>query len=114
MWFELLKSGAALALVLALIFVLAYLARRVQARRSGGVQAVNGWRILGVKSLGPRKQVFIVEVGSRILLVGATDRMMTTLAEIKDDAERQLLLGAVEKKPVAIPSFSDLLKKVST
>ena len=113
MWYELLKSGAALALILGLIFVLAHLAKRMNALRGGAAQGVNGWRILGVKSLGPRKQVFIVEVGTRILLIGSTDRMMTTLADIQSADERQALLGAVDAARQSRPSFSELLKKVT-
>ncbi|MBI5058317.1 flagellar biosynthetic protein FliO [candidate division KSB1 bacterium] len=114
MWYEMLKSAAALALILGMIFLLAYLAKRFNALRGRSGQGVHGWRILGVKSLGPRKQVFIVEAGTRILLIGSTDKMMTTLAEIHGDEERAALLGAVEAERPAVASFSDLLKKVSS
>jgi flagellar biosynthetic protein FliO len=114
MWFELLKSGAALALILGLIFLLAALAKRFNAARGNGGQGVNGWRVLGVKSLGPRKQVFIVEVGTRILLIGSTDKMMTTLTEIQGEADRAALLGAVEPKRPVLSTFSELLKRASS
>lgn len=97
MFFELLKTLSVLALVLGLIFLLAYVGKRFGLRRQQGGQNEGGWRVLAVKSLGARRQVFIVEVGSRLLLVGVTDKMMTPLMEISDEKERNTIVESVEK-----------------
>jgi flagellar biosynthetic protein FliO len=111
MAFELLKTLAVLTLVLGLIFLLAYGAKRFGLQREQPGAGTGGWRILAVKSLGPRRQVFMVEVGARIVLVGVTDKMMTPLTEITDDAERQLVIAGVTKPAQSSNMFAQFLKK---
>jgi flagellar biosynthetic protein FliO len=108
------KMLAALSGVLGLIFGLAWLFRRFNlggARTDGGGE---GWRVLGIRMLGPKRHIYILEVGSRLLLVGATDRTLATLAEITDPAECQTLRDALARKKKTLPGFADFLKRAES
>jgi flagellar biosynthetic protein FliO len=72
-----------LLLVLGLFFVavrlLKPLASGTAAMASHGLITV-----LGTVPLGPQRQVYLLEVGDRVLVVGATSQQLTTLTEITD------------------------------
>lgn len=108
---ELIKTVGILALVLGIIFALAYAAKRFGLGRATEKGGESGWRILSVKSLGPRRQVFIVEVGSRILLVGVTDKMMTPLMEVTNLEERNAIVASIEKTAAKGNVFAQYLKR---
>jgi len=111
---QLIKTVAALAGILGLIFGLAYLVKRFNLagpRADGGTE---GWRVLGIRALGPKRQIYILEVGTHVLVVGTTDRTMATLMEISDPAERDKLLGALNKPKRTLPSFQDLLRRAES
>lgn len=111
---QLLKTIAVLAAVLALIFALAYLLRKLKLTGRLGEAGNEGWRILAVKHLGPRRQIFVLEVGTRLLLLGVTDRSMTPLMDITDPAEREALRDALGRKKRPGPSFQDFLRKADS
>ncbi|MBM3324479.1 MAG: flagellar biosynthetic protein FliO [Calditrichaeota bacterium] len=109
LWLSILKMIAVLLGVLGLILLLAYLARRLGLARYRSHPDGSGVEILGIRSLGPRRQVVILRVGDGILLVGATDRNLTPLMEIRDPAESEKILKGFEK---TLPSsFRGILRK---
>lgn len=110
MLLQVLKMAAVLAAVLALIYGLAWLFRRFNRGGQPGDSALDGWRVLGVKTLGPKRWVYILEVGTKILLVGATDRSLATLMELNDAQDIELLRSAVGRKS-GLPSFRDILRR---
>ena len=112
-WMQILKTIAALAGILGLIFGLAYFLRRFNIGQSGDTSA-SGWRVVGVKMLGPKRQIYILEVGKRLLLVGTTDRSMTPLMEITDADECEAVIEAVSHKSRSLPSFRDFLKRAES
>jgi len=111
MWLQLLQTLAALTAILALIFALAYVLRRLKLSGTFADSGVDGWRVLAVKTLAPKRQIYFLEVGSRILLLGVTDRSMNSLLEITDPAEQAVIREAVGRKKRATPSFHDFLRK---
>jgi flagellar biogenesis protein FliO len=111
---QLLKTFAVLAAVLALILALAYVLRRLKVTGTLGDVHGEGWRILAVKHLGPRRQIFVLEVGTKLLLVGVTDRAMTPLMEISDAADRDAVRDALGHSKRTVPSFHDLLRKAQS
>ncbi|MDD5088265.1 MAG: flagellar biosynthetic protein FliO [bacterium] len=113
-WIEILKTIAALAGILGLILGLAYALRRLNIGGRFSENGVEGWRVVAVKSLGPKRQIYILEVGSSVLLVGATDKSLTSLMEIRDPADRQTVLDAVVRKPRGVPSFREFLKRAES
>lgn len=111
---QLLKTIAVLAAVLALIFALAYLLRKLKLTGRLGEAGNEGWRVLAVKHLGPRRQVFVLEVGSRLLLIGVTDRSMTPLMDITEPADCDALREALGRKKHSVPSFQEFLRKADS
>lgn len=70
-----------LLLVVGLIFVLAWLARRVQNVSGGMPQAI---RIIASQPLGTRDRLLLVQVGEEQLLLGISPGRITTLHVLKE------------------------------
>lgn len=113
-WIEVLKTIAALSGILGLILGLAYLLRRLNLGGRFGESGSDGWRVLGIKTLGPKRQIYVLEVGSSVLLVGATDKSLISLMEIRDPADRQTVIEAVSRKPRGGPNFREFLKRAES
>jgi flagellar biogenesis protein FliO len=111
---ELVKMLAVLAAILALIFGIAWMFRRLNLGGSGADGNSEGWRIVAVRALGPRRHVYVLEIGSRLLIVGACDRTLVPLMQIDDPAEREKLLDALTKKKRSFPPFQDFLRKAQS
>jgi flagellar biosynthetic protein FliO len=111
---QVLKMVAALAAVLSLIFILMWLAKKLNLARALGEGGQRGWRVLSSRALGPRRQVYLLEVGSKLLVIGATEKSLTTLTEVHDPAERDLILSALENKKRASNRFDDFLRKAQS
>ena len=79
--------------------------------KGGFDKGVPGWKLLGVKALAPGKQIFIIEVGKKMLLVGLTDKMMTPLMEIDDSENMYLITEAVAGSKAQLPNFKDFLRR---
>jgi len=109
LWLSILKMVAVLVGVLGLIFLLAYLARRLGLSDFRRRDDRSGVEVVGIRSLGPRRQVIVLKVGEAILLVGAADKSLTPLMEIRDPAEREKILKGFEKS--APFSFRGILAK---
>jgi flagellar biogenesis protein FliO len=108
---EILKTFAALIGILGLILLMAWGFRRMGFARGTFDKGADGWRVLGVKALSPGKQIYIVEVGRRTLLIGATDKMLTSLMEISDKEDREMIHIAVAGSKPQMPNFMDFLRK---
>lgn len=79
----LLKAMLTLGAVVAALAVVLALVRRYTA---GQLAARSGtqFRVIGQLALQPKKQVYLLLVADRLLVVGVADQGMTTLAEISD------------------------------
>ncbi len=103
------KTFAALAFVLGLIFLMAWAYRKYLPTGSPTGKEQDGWKILGSRMLGPGRQVVVMEVGSKLLLVGMTKENMTPLMEIDAESDRKLVTDALSTK--SSTSFADVLKR---
>ena len=110
---QLLKTLAALTAVLGLIFLLVWVAKKLHWGRAFGESTGEGWRILSVKSLGPKRQILLMEVGKRLLVIGATDRSLNILAEVSAESEREAVLEAVAPRKRG-GGFHDVLRKAQS
>jgi flagellar protein FliO/FliZ len=75
----LLRAVLGLAVVLALIFVVGWVMRRVAPARAGGQGPL---RIVGSQALGARERVVLVEVGEQWLVVGVAPGSVRGLATL--------------------------------
>ncbi|MCB2184858.1 MAG: flagellar biosynthetic protein FliO [Deltaproteobacteria bacterium] len=99
------KMVAALALVLGLMLGLYWVLRRfVPGGGGGGSLAAGGLRQVGRLALGPKKSLVLVEMGSRILVLGVGEQEINLLYSV-DDPEEVARLAAPR------PGFSRFLKR---
>ncbi|MCF5229693.1 MULTISPECIES: flagellar biosynthetic protein FliO [unclassified Pseudomonas] len=73
-----------LLLVVGLIFVLAWLMRRVQRIGPGNAQVIE---MIGSRALGPRDRLVLVQVGEEQILLGITPGRITPLHVLKTPVE---------------------------
>ncbi|MDM0104358.1 flagellar biosynthetic protein FliO [Variovorax sp. J22R24] len=72
----LMQAGLGMAVVLGLIFLCAWLARRFGLQRFGGGHVV---KVVSSSSVGQRERVVVVEVGATWLVLGVTPSQINTL-----------------------------------
>ncbi|KAF1067517.1 MAG: Flagellar protein FliO [Pseudomonas citronellolis] len=97
---QLLQLLFGLVLVVVLIFVLAWLVRRVQQITPRGNQAI---KLVSSQALGPRDRLLLVEVGGEQILLGISPGRITPLHVLKEPVE----LGP--KSDAAPPEFAQRL-----
>ena len=68
--------GLGLLVVIAVIFLCAWLARRVQGLQGANTQAM---KVVSVLSVGQRERVALIDVGGQQILVGITPQSVRTL-----------------------------------
>jgi flagellar protein FliO/FliZ len=72
----LMQAGLGMMLVLGLIFLCAWLARRFGLQRFGGGHVV---KVVSSSSVGQRERVVVIEVGATWLVLGVTPSQINTL-----------------------------------
>jgi flagellar biogenesis protein FliO len=96
--FEVPRILAATALVVCLIFLLRWVARRF-----GAAPAPNGTRAVQVVSrsvIAPRQSVVLMRVGRRVLVVADNGTQLSSLGEISDPDEVAALIGQVQGEKI--------------
>lgn len=99
------RIGAALAIVLGLIFALRWLGRRFVpgvARGSGMV------RLLSRNVVTPKHQILLVQVGRRVLVVADNGTALSPLSEITDADEVAAILGQIRSGSAADAATAEL------
>ncbi|AZF22581.1 flagellar biosynthetic protein FliO [Pseudomonas sp. R3-52-08] len=91
-----------LLLVVGLIFVLAWLMRRVQRIGPGNAQVIE---LIGSRALGPRDRLVLVQVGEEQILLGLTPGRITPLHVLKTPVD-------AAKTEAATPEFAQRLMEL--
>ncbi len=78
-----LKMGGALALVLGIVLLTAYVAKRFLGPRLGMWRSEPLIRVIATTHLGAKREIAVVEVGETHLVVGITATQITLLAKLK-------------------------------
>jgi len=91
-----------LLLVIGLIFVLAWLMRRVQRIGPGNGQVIE---LVGSRALGPRDRLVLVQVGEEQILLGLTPGRITPLHVLKTPVD-------AVKTEAATPEFAQRLMEL--
>lgn len=88
----LLRTLIGLAVVVAVIWGVAWVLRQVKSGKEGRASG-NGLASLATLPLGPNRAVHVVRVGSDVLLLGSADHQISQLARYsEDEAQRAGLL----------------------
>lgn len=103
---SLLHMVAGLLIVLALIAVLAWCARRFGIVKSGAQGSV---RVVAGTSVGPRERVAVVEVGGQWLVLGVAAGSVNLLASLPAEVISQTAAQTAAPKQTA--PFADWLKR---
>jgi len=82
---SLLKMSSALLLVLGIILLVAYGAKRFLRSRFSTWKRESPVQVLSTTYLGPKKEVSVIEVGQEYLLVGVTPNQISLLAHLKQN-----------------------------
>ena len=81
---QLLQLVLGLLLVVGVIFVLAWLMRRVQNAAPGGQQVIE---LVGSRALGPRDRLVLVQIGKEQVLLGVSPGTITALHVMSEPVE---------------------------
>jgi len=100
-WLDWVQPAVALAVVVALILCLRYALRRLG--RAGVLKARTGAiDVLAQRSLSAKHQLYLVRMGERLVLVGASPEGLSTLCEVTDPEEIARLTKQLERSPGAL------------
>ncbi len=101
LWGAFLRSGAMLALVIALLVLVLYGVKRFSplSRSRTGKKEI---QVIAAHHLAPREKLVLVEVLGRKVLLGVTPQTISTLADLGK---------ATDQTPEEEPGFSELLNQ---
>jgi flagellar protein FliO/FliZ len=104
------QATLALLLVLAVIFAIAWGARKIRARVGGGAQGID---VIAQAAVGPRERVVVVRVGATRLVLGVAPGRVTALHELPVDASLDSTpRGGTSSGDVKFPTFGESLKSL--
>lgn len=106
------KMISALALVILVAYGALYGLKKLMNRRYGGGGRNDSLEVLQSTFVGPHKQVSLVRVGQRSVLIGITEQQITTLTEL-DVEETEEFLGQVAPEAPA-ESFASRLTQATS
>lgn len=107
----LLQAGFGMAMVVGLIFLCAWLARRFGLQRLGGGHLV---KVVSSAAVGQRERVVVVEVADTWLVLGVTPHQVNTLHTLPAQAQAQPQGIAAASLPAGIATPVELFARVST
>ena len=105
------KMVSALALVILVAYGALFALKKMMNRRYGGGRNGGSLEVMQSTYVGPHKQVSLVRVGKRAVLVGITDHQITTLTELDPEETEEFVGQAGETAPHE--SFADKLNLAS-
>jgi len=104
----LLQAGFGMAMVVGLIFLCAWLARRFGLQRLGGGHLV---KVVSSAAVGQRERVVVVEVADTWLVLGVTPHQVNTLHTLPAQAQAQPQGSATVSLPAGIATPVELFAR---
>ena len=104
----LLQAGFGMAMVVGLIFLCAWLARRFGLQRLGGGHLV---KVVSSAAVGQRERVVVVEVADTWLVLGVTPHQVNTLHTLPAQAQAQPQGSATASLPAGIATPVELFAR---
>ena len=105
-----------LGLVIGLIYLTMWALRRFMLGPQAAAKAaklVGRLEVLDTTHLAPNRTVYLVEVADRVLVLGATQTTLSTLAEIKEPGAIDLLKARPPEDAAAPSSFADHFQRLT-
>lgn len=103
---QLAQLSLGLLLVIGLIFVLAWLARRLQQRLPTANNGNETIQLVASRALGPRERLLLVQVGEEQVLLGLTPGSIETLHVLQEP------VNLTTPEPQTVGDFARRLKQV--
>ena len=100
-----------IVVILAVIIVLIWLTLSVLKRLMGLQKGSSGIELAGGISLGSRRSIQFVKIGSTLYLLGVTDQQINLIHIIRDPQEMESILNS--RRANTQEPFSVLLKKLT-
>jgi flagellar biosynthetic protein FliO len=108
---SILKMLAALAVVIALIYLAIYLLKKFMGRGRVGGGKARVLEILETAYIDPKKSLSLVRVADKSVLIGVTDNQISMLTEL--DAQKTLALFAAEQANGEEGGFAGMLRSAA-
>lgn len=105
------RMTISLMVVLLLLFILYRVARKVKHMDASSKVAGKNIRILENHYIGSQQRVFLMRIGSKVIVVGATADSMHTLATLEGD-EASLLIDTPQMQTVSSAQFSETVNSM--
>lgn len=107
----LLQAGFGMAMVVGLIFLCAWLARRFGLQRLGGGHLV---KVVSSAAVGQRERVVVVEVADTWLVLGVTPSQVNTLHTLPAQAQTQASTATASAPATPVELFARKLRESLT
>ena len=105
------QATLALAFIVALLFLLAYVGRKFLGGKAFGQGQL---KMLGGLALGPRERIVLVEAGEDLLVIGIVPGQIRTLHRMKkSDVDANASDAPAAPLPPLAQSFAQILQKFS-
>ena len=99
------RTFSVLFIILAVILIGSYLAKRFWPKGSG-LMASNQWiRVIAANYIAPKKTISLVEVAGEMLVLGLTDSQITMLTKINDEHMIERIKKCQNKTNVKAPFY---------
>lgn len=105
------KMISALLVVVILVYGALWALKRMMGKRYNSKSGTGGLEVLQSTHVGPHKQISLVRVGKRSVLVGVTDNQITTLTELSPEETEEFVGEVAETESSA--SFSQMLSSAT-
>ena len=109
---SLLKIISALAAMVGVMIVAAYLFQKIVKKGGGGINDRELIKILSSKYLGPKSSIMLIDVLGNVMVIGVSSSNISLLTEIVDSESLEQLKEVQEQKGKSL-SFSGYLKRLS-
>jgi len=107
------KLIVSMVLIVGLIYLSMYLIKKVNSRAAGGGIAGDTIKIIGRTFISPKQSLYLVKIGQRYTVLGATESNINLITELSDQEARDF--DNRESKPAAISAgskFADIFKGI--
>ena len=108
------KLIVSMILIVGLIYLSMYLIKKVNNRAAGGGIIGDTIKVIGRTFISPKQSLYLVKIGQRYTILGATESNINMITELSDQEARDF--DSRENKPVSISAgskFAEIFKGIT-